>query len=245
MLAYVPAQDPLNRGTLVALVVVWTSILLTLGWAARMVVASPNMSQSSATFQTSLARIAKWVEQTGTATVMRAPVAAALGFGNADLPVRERGFRAKGEQLTHVCSIIAVPGHDDVIILALLNEDSGDAAVWRANRSGNLISSARFANGEARRISNEESQAIFISEKGYLLAQMRDRLLRASPQPSPRATSSRPTQAPVQATEAPASERLRRTPLSSELDVLFLNPWVLPGIALALILGVYRGARPR
>ncbi len=176
---------------------------------------------------------------------MRAPVAAALGFENADLPVRERGFRAKGEQLTHVCSIIALPGHEDVVILALVNEDTGDAAVWRANRSGDLIFSARFANGEAQNISNEESQAIFISEKGYLLAQMRDRLLRASPQPSPKATSSRPAQAPIPATEAPASERSRRTPLSSELDVLFLNPWVLPGIAVALILGVYRSGRPR
>lgn len=78
MLAYVPAQAPLNRGILVALVFVWTSILLTLGWAARMVVASPNMSQSRATLQTSLALIAKWVEQTGTATVMRAPIAEAL-----------------------------------------------------------------------------------------------------------------------------------------------------------------------
>ncbi len=206
MLAYVSAQEPLNRGFLVALVFVWTSILLTLEWAARMVVASPNMSQSRATSQTSLASIAKWVEQTGKATVMRALVAAALGFENADLPVRERGFRAKGEQLTHVCSIIAAAGHEDVVILALVNEDTGDAAVWRANRSGDLIFSARFANGGAQRISNEESQAIFISEKGILLSQMRDRLLRASPQPSPRATSSRPTQMPLPATEAPASE---------------------------------------
>lgn len=228
-----------------ALVVVWTSILLTLGWAARMVVASPNMSQPRATSQTSLAPIAKWVEQTGTATVMRAPVAAALGFENADFPVRERGFRAKGEQLTHVCSIIALPGHEDVVVLALVNEDTGDAAVWRANRSGDLIFSARFENGEAQRISNEVSQAIFTSEKGYLLAQMRDRLLRASPQPSPRATSSRPMQAPIPATKAPGSERAGRTPLSSELDVLFLYPWVLPGIALVLMLGVYRSGRPR
>ena len=245
MLAYVPAQAPLNRGVLVALVVVWTGILLTLGWAARTVVASPNTSQSRPASQTSLAPIAKWVEQTGTITVIRAPIAVALGFENADLPVRERGFRAKGEQLTHVCSIIAVPGHEDVVILALVNEDTGDAAVWRANRSGDLIFSARFANGEAQRLSNEESQALFISEKGYLVAQMRDRLLRASPQPSPRTTSSRPMQAPIPAIKALASERSPRIPLSSELGVLFLYPWVLPGIALVLMLGVYRSGRPR
>jgi len=154
----------LKCGAVAALLAIET-VLFAFGWVAETVIASPRLPGSAPTRQTSLASLAQWLDTSGTPTVIRAPVAKALGFANADLPVRERGFRDKSEQLTHVGSVIAVPGYQDVVFLALVNESTGDATVWRANSSGDLVSSVLFVNGEARTNPNQQTQGTFIAEK--------------------------------------------------------------------------------
>jgi hypothetical protein len=221
------------------------TVLSPLGWVAASTIRSSRLPDSTPTSKASLASLAEWLDTTGTPTVMRAPVAEALGFANADLPVRERGFRGKGEQLTHVGSVIAIPGYNDVVFFALVDESTGNATVWRAHRSGDLVASVIFVNGEATTNPDQQTREPFIAEKDYLLRQMRDRLFRASPPNSPSCASPMPKAALTTMPEAATSLPSRKTALPSELTVLFAAPWVLPAIALILVLGVYRGDRHR
>ena len=206
---------PLKRDAVAALLAIQT-VLFALGWVAGAAIASSRLPESAPTSQASLESLAQWLDTSGTATVIRATVAKALGFTNADLPVRQRGFRGEGEQLTHVGSVIAIPGYSDVVFLALVDESTGDATVWRANRSGDLVFSVLFVNGEVRTNPNQPAQGTFIAEKDYLLRQMRDRLFRASPSTSPVSLSPTPKAGRATISEAAIPGRSRKASVPSE-----------------------------
>lgn len=194
-------------------------------------------------FRTSLSQVADWIDKTGKPTVIRGTIAKQLGFSTADLPVRERGFRKHDEKLTHVCSSIDLHGFEDTIFLALIDEATGDAVVWRATRDGNLVSAAQFKDGLAQPLPNEISLTAFIAEKDFFIKEMRTQAFRTNPAPRPIVQSLvRPA---VTATWTESENPRPSPPLPSEFDLLLVNPWVMPVIAMILAVAATRSARTR
>src|SRR5437879_3242758 len=98
-------NPPLTAQLLLSLIIVWAAIIVTLGWSASALISTQTNSRLGDQHGPSLSLLIQWVSTTGRSSVIRAPIVRVLGFPNADLPVRERGFRAAGEDLTHVCSV--------------------------------------------------------------------------------------------------------------------------------------------
>ena len=159
-----------------------------------------------------------------------------MGFEDRDLAVRERGFRIQGERLTHVCSVPVELIDSDAVFIALVDEANGDAVVWRASRSGKLVATARFASGQAARINNADAATLFVAEKEYLSRQLQSQTLAP-----PARNLSPPWAIPAQdeAEHTPKSESPAE-PLSSELFVVLVNPWIIPGIAVILGLAMFK-----
>lgn len=238
-----PPQEPFRPLLLGQIVIVWTSIVGTIGVLASLLISSPALSVPSTSSRTSLMQVGEWIDQTGKVTVMRGSVAHALGFPDVDLRVRERGFRNTEERLTHVCSTSDLLGYEDMIFLASVDENTGDAVVWRATRSGHLIATARFTGGTARQSPNEEAQTAFTAEKEYLIRQMRAQAIRTSPARTPKPESpSEPAQANAR---SKMPDAWKNTALPPELVVILLNPWLLPIIAIAVAVAAHRAARTR
>lgn len=190
--------------------------------------------------QSSLLQIAERIDQTGKPSVIRGVVAEALGFPDADIRVRERGFRKIGEQFTHVCSTSDLLGFENLLFLASVDEATGDALVWRATRQGELVSTARFANGVAKPIGNQQKRSAFVGEKEYFIKQMRSQSSHTNSAPVPRQDV---TPGSGKTSARRADEKTRRRDAISEIVVVFSNPWVLPVIALVLALGGHRASR--
>ena len=243
-------DDLLTPRLFAPLSLLWTVLIWTIFLLANLMITAAARSVPSTAYQASLAPLAEWVRQTGKPTVMRAPILRALGLPrSSDLSVLERGFRDPGEQLTHVCSVSSEPGLENVVFVALVDENDGNATVWRAERTGQLTTSVRFVDGQAKQISNAETEVLFTSEKAYLLKQMRGRSFRTGP------SSNTPAVDPVE----PPSSRVpinldsktaarsagRASGLSSEFDVLLVNAWVTPVLVLGAAMGVYRVSRSR
>ena len=172
---------------------------------------------------------------------MRGTIATILDLGHDDLPVRERGFRGEGEKLTHVCTTVTQSAKTIAVILALVDEDTGNATIWRATTNGELVASAKFVNGRATKIPNEEGQTLFVAEKEYILRQVRLNSFRTNPAPTPKSQS---TPAPIgDAVNVSTSQKRTHQTLHSELMLLFLNPWVVPAIAVILAMGIHRASR--
>jgi hypothetical protein len=195
----------------------------------------------STAFRTSLSQVGEWIDQTGKPTVIRGVVAEALGFPNADIRVRERGFRTTNEQFTHVCSTADLLGFENVVFLASVDEATGDALVWRATRKGDLISSARFAAGVAEPLRNDAARTAFLAEKAYFVRQMRTPAFRTNAAPVPVRQTPPPH---TEASEGKKIQESRNGGLPSEVMVLVLNPWVVPVIATILVIAAH-GASPR
>ncbi len=240
MLHYTPSGAALNRGVFLILVVTWIATILTVAWMGAAVIASPA-HRTATVFNTSLSPVSAWLRQSGKATVMRGPIASALGFENKDLAVLERGFRRGNERLTHVSSVIAAPGYKDVIFLALVDENTGDATVWRATSAGDLVSSVRFSDGQVSKIPNEEAQALFLSEKRNQLRQVQADSFRTRPAP-PKRSPQRPVPIETKAGQ-PLPKEWRQTALPSEWVLFLTHPWLLPAVAFILALAVFNPHR--
>lgn len=207
------------------------------------VAASSAYSLPTTSRQSSLAAVATWVEATGKLTVIRGPVAKTLGLGKIDVRVRERGFRVNGDPLTHVCSTIDAPGSGDVVLLALLQERTGDAFVWRATRQGELISSATFASGIANKVDNQVAATAFVAQKDYFTRKMRLETFRTHPAPETTPQVQRPSDSNDQERTV---HPLRKPAFSSELMVLLSSPWAIPAVAIVLVMaGAHRPAGRR
>src|SRR6266446_8086739 len=184
------------------------------------IVVSSASALPTIAFRTSLSQVGEWIDQTGKPTVIRGVVAEALGFPNVDIRVRERGFRTANEQFTHVCSTTDLLGFEDLVFLASVDEATGDALVWRATRKGDLISTARFADGVAEPLPNDAAQTAFVAEREYFVRQMRIQAFHTNAVPVP------VRQAPLPHTEASVGGKIEasRNGLPSEAVVLLLNP---------------------
>ncbi|MEO7165924.1 MAG: hypothetical protein ABI016_02695 [Chthoniobacterales bacterium] len=235
MLKRIPPTGSLNLDMFAALLVQWNVIIWTIFFVVFIALSASARATRSAAFETSLAPVAEWVKQTGRSTVMRGPVLQALGFPAIDARVVERGFRRNKEQFTHVCSLSLEPGFEGTVFLAVVDENDGSALVWRANRLGELITSAHFIAGQAVQASNAESQVLFASEKRYHAQEMRLRSFRtkAAPSPSPLASPQ-----PIDLNGRYTSPTPQRAPrVWQELVVLLINPWVVPALILAAVIG--------
>ena len=215
----------------------WTLII------GVLLVVSTAGSLPRSTSGMSLFHVAQWIDQTGKSTVIRGLVAEALGFPDVDIPVLERGFRDAGEKHIHVGSTTGLLGFEDIIFLESVDEGIGDALIWRATRNGELVSTARFARGVARRIPNIEAQTAFVAEKDYLLEAMQAQTFRASTAP---ASGPQPSSHPSEEAGADTlPEPWRHTALPSAAVGVLLNPWLLPVIAIILAVAAQSIARKR
>jgi hypothetical protein len=116
--------------------------------------------------------LAEWVRKTGVETVVRGHIVETMGFPPVDLPVRERGFRVTGENLTHVCSVSTAPQYADFLFLATVKESDGSALVWRVSLEGELLDAIRFFQGIAVRVPKTEDYQQFLAEKLYFLKKL-------------------------------------------------------------------------
>ncbi len=241
MLKRIPPGDSLNLGMFAAMLLLWNVIIWTIFFVVVIALTSSARAMPSAAFETSLAPVAEWVRQTGKSTVMRGPVLRALGFPENDVRVIERGFKGNEEQFTHVCSLSPAPGFEATVFLALVDENDGSALVWRASRSGELITSARFIDGEAVQTPNAETQVLFASEKMYHAKEMRLRSFRTKAAPSLNPlVSPQPTDFNDRGTSPTPRLHPRIAP---EILVLLLNPWAVPALILAAVIGLSHAKR--
>jgi hypothetical protein len=225
-------------GLLAPIFAVWTAVALVIaciGVIAVASTASPSPAQQS---EASLEPLAEWIDRTGSPSVIRGPIVRALGLPGGDLRVKERGFRKDGEQFTHVCSVSPRPALNATIFFASIDEATGDALVWMADRQGQLQKSVSFVNGLATRNSDSRMEGAFMAEKAYFRSKLRDQIYRTGP------ASPAPTPAyDVTKRVLPAGHRA--TLLSSEGTLLFLNPWVIPAIGLILAFASQRRPKSR
>ena len=177
-----PSEEHFQPALLAQLALVWGFAIGIIPVIAILVSSASAFPVS--TFHTSLSQVAEWIDLTGKPTVIRGVVAEALGFPNADIRVRERGFRNTKERLTHVCSTTDLLGFEDIVFLASLDEATGDALVWRTTRKGELISTAQFADGVAKPMPNGVAQTAFVAEKEYFIREMRTQSFRSNPSPT-------------------------------------------------------------
>ena len=117
--------------------------------------------------------LAEWVLNTGTSTVIRGPVLRPMNLPDADMPVKQRGFRKTGEVLTHVCAVGVSPADADLIFLSVIDERDGTAVVWRTSSDGELVSTVLFAAGVAARVPDVQFRDEFAREKMYFLEKLR------------------------------------------------------------------------
>lgn len=234
-----PWGERFRSALVIQLIVVWASVSGIVALIAILISSASALPVME--FHTSLSQVGEWIDQTGKPTVIRGVVAEALGFPNVDIPVRERGFRTANEQFTHVCSTAELLGFEDLVFLASVDEATGDALVWRATRKGDLISTARFADGVAKPVRNDAAQTAFVAEKEYFVRQMRIQAFRTNAAPVPI------RQTPPPHPEASVGRKIevsRNAGLPSEVVVLLLNPWVVPVIGVILAVAAHR-ASPR
>ena len=115
----------------------------------------------------------QWLLRTGKVTVVRGRILEPMNLPAVDMPVRERGFRHKGERLTHVCSVSTMFGYQDVLFFAQVDESDGSATIWRTGQDGTLVSTVRFSRGGVERIPNKRFNSDFVAEKLFFTTQMR------------------------------------------------------------------------
>jgi len=192
-------------------------------------------SSRQAAFRTSLSQVGQWVDQSGKITVLRGNIAEILGFQGVDLRVHERGFRITGEQLTHVCSTTDLPGFEEIIFLALVDENTGDAVIWRGTRNGDLVMTARFVDGSPKTVPNDTGQVSFDAEKEFFLKKMRAETFRSNPTPS---DTLQALPGPLESAVDPKVKTpSRHVGLAPEITTVLLYPWVIPVVIAALVMG--------
>jgi hypothetical protein len=234
VLAFVPKHiaEHFEIGLLAPVFANWTVGAVFMGCVGIIAVSSTTRPDAP------LEPLAEWIDQTGNPSVIREPIVHALGLPGGDLRVRERGFRKTGEQFTHVCSVSPRPALKNKIFFASIDEATGDALVWMADRRGQLEKSASFVNGLATRNSNNRLESAFQAEKAYFRVQLRDQIYRTRPASPP------PTPAYDVTTRVLSGDH-RATTLSSEAILLFSNPWVIPAIGLVLAAASQRRPKSR
>ena len=242
VVSFVPkhAAEHFEIGLLAPVFAVWTTVAVVMGCVGVIGVFSTAPSPPTTRMSAPLDPLAEWVGQTGSPSVIRGSIVHALGLPGGDLRVRERGFRKTAEQLTHVCSISPRPALRNKIFFASVNEATGDALVWMADRHGQLEKSASFINGLATRNSNSRQESAFLAEKAYFLLQLRDQIYRTSPtSPPPLAPGYDVT------TRILSGDDRTSGALSSEAIFLFSSPWVIPAIGLVLAVASQRRPKSR
>jgi hypothetical protein len=215
-------------------IVVLIFIVISLVWIAKVgasLEATHNYTSSSA----GISSIFEWIKKTGKPTVVRANIAEGFGLPNSDIPVLERGFRAEGEKLTHVCAVGAGSDFENLIFLSTVEEADGSATVWQTNKDGTLVATVVFDGGIVEKLPNSRFNGEFRSELDYFLKKARS----ASLQKESRATS----QGTRIDSQYPAPNRSRYAPLKLETTVLTSSPFILPAIVLVLIASASTGRR--
>jgi hypothetical protein len=206
-------------------IAVLTFIVISIVWIAKVgasLEAIRNYAPSSAEFSWVL----QWITKTGKPTVVRASVAKGFGLATADIPVVERGFRAEGERLTHVCAVGAGLAFEHLVFFSTVDETDGSATVWQSNNNGALISTVLFDGKIVEKVPNSRFNAEFRSELDYFKKKARSANLQRDTQ----LTSQDPT-----------GRLPRYAPLRLETMVLTSSPFVLPAIVLILIASVSTG----
>ncbi len=179
MVNFKPQSEPLTPGFLMQLICLWSALALTLICVGSAMVMESALPRPLTVLEGSLSTVAEWINKTGQTTVIRGPVAHSLGFPAIDLPVRQREFRGEQEKLTHVCSVSQ--RGDNAVFLALVDENTGDATLWRTTVQGTLVSGARFSAGDAQPIAIEGAESAFATEKEYIVKQMHIRNFGSEP----------------------------------------------------------------
>jgi len=207
-------------------IVVLTFIVISLVWIAK-VGASLEGTHNYAHLGPGISPVLQWITKTGKPTVVRASVAEGFGLANTDIPVKERGFRAEGEKLTHVCAVAANSALEGLVFFSTVDEADGSATVWQTNKDGTLLATVVFDGGIVEKIPNSRFNTEFRSEIDYFLKKARS----ASPGKESQAISGGTTiDLQRRATGLPQQAHLRL-----ETMVLASSPFVLPVIVLILM----------
>jgi len=211
-------------------------IVITLVWIAK-VGASIEANHNKTGLSAEISLVAQWVIRTGKPTVVRANIAEGLGVANSDIPVRERGFRAEGERLTHVCAVGNGSAFENLVFFSNVNETDGSAMVWQTSNSGAVLSTVVFDGKVVENVPNAQFSAEFRPELKYF-----QRKARSANFPEDTHIKSHNTGIRSQ---DPTSHLPPCVPLKLETMVLASSPFVLPAIVLILVASASSGRERR
>jgi hypothetical protein len=118
-----------------------------------------------------------WVLQTGRSVPLKKDIAVLMGVAAEDIMVKERGFRIRGESITHVVGVR--PGHRqgriDLYFFARVIEADGSGVIWVSSPSGKLERTVFMDPEEGfKLLSNEDQLGEFLSEREYFRRKMRE-----------------------------------------------------------------------
>lgn len=139
-----------------------------------MITHSANSSVDPSQKANDFSSIVEWVATSGVLTVVRANVVHAMHLGQQDILVHERGFRAIGDEITHVFAVCAAPRDPNIVFIARVNERSGRGSVWGTSKSGELKFTVLIDSDiGAQLVPNAGHGAEFEAEKNYFFDTLR------------------------------------------------------------------------
>jgi hypothetical protein len=116
-----------------------------------------------------------WVLQTGRSVPLKKDIAVLMGVAAEDITVKERGFRIRGESITHVVGVRPGQGGIDLYFFARVIEADGSGVVWLSSPSGKLERTIFMDPEEGfKLLSNEDQLGEFLSEREYFRRKMRE-----------------------------------------------------------------------
>jgi hypothetical protein len=147
-------------------IAVFTFIIISVVWVGELG-ASLEAAKTYRLADPDMSLVLRWIKATGKSTVVRASVAHAFDLPNSDIPVMERGFRADGEQFTHVCAIGSTAAFENLVFFSSVDEADGNATVWQTDQDGKLLTTVVFSGAKAEKVPNSRFGAEFQSERNY------------------------------------------------------------------------------
>jgi hypothetical protein len=118
-----------------------------------------------------------WVVRTGKSVPLKKDVASVMGVATEDITIKERGFRSRGESITHVVGVRPGPGPGgiDLYFFARVIEADGSGVIWLSTAFGKLERTIFIDPEEGvKLLSNEDQLGEFLSEREYFRRKMRE-----------------------------------------------------------------------
>ncbi len=125
-----------------------------------------------------LAAAVNWILETGVTTVIRHNIVDALGLGDEDIRVKERGFRPHGARFTEVMAVtVGTSLRKQIVFIAKVDEADGSCVVWQTSANGHLVATVTL-EPRVGSLSEGNGNAGFAVTKAKFLLRWREETVR-------------------------------------------------------------------